>query len=388
MRLTKDQLNRLEKKYNVDRIWSFSRLGTWHNCPAEYYHKYFLHEPLSSSNAYTYWGTIAHDLVESVADGELEPSLASKKWEEAVDEWRKDPDALQFDTTKIKRGYLNNLKLYFNDIEGPKEIGSLQQIKNEKPVMVKLGKRENGLPKYVFVGYIDTFAKDSDGAVLIDYKTSSKSGFTGTKLEEKSLQLMLYAIGIHQTMGIPYDKIECRFDMMKYCEVHFKQENGKWKTSVQERCNWVSKMSKKFTTKLKKLGYDSDRIEEMVSLAAMSNDISNLPQEVQDQFKICTYYIELDVNEESCQQVAKLVTERCDKIVEFEGLPKYEQEGWLSIHSRYDEKNYYDTHLCSWHTSKEFKRQEGLLKEELEPEFELAGLFGDDNDDLDLAGLF
>ena len=138
MRLTKDQLNRLEKKYNVDRIWSFSRLGTWHNCPAEYYHKYFLHEPLSSSNAYTYWGTIAHDLVESVADGELEPSLASKKWEEAVDEWRKDPDALQFDTTKIKRGYLNNLKLYFNDIEGPKEIGSLQQIKNEKPSFFNL----------------------------------------------------------------------------------------------------------------------------------------------------------------------------------------------------------------------------------------------------------
>ncbi len=97
-------------------------------------------------------------------------------------------------------------------------------------------------PHYVFVGYIDTEYIDKEGnVVLVDYKSSSKSSFSKSKLPEKSMQLMLYSIGIHQQENIPYEKIKARFDMMKYVTVHYKQENGKWNTSVQETLDLGSK---------------------------------------------------------------------------------------------------------------------------------------------------
>ena len=68
----------------------------------------------------------------------------------------------------------------------------------------------------------------------MDYKTSSKGDYIGKKLKAHSKQLQLYAIGIHQLRGIPYDKIKLEFDMMKYYKVAYLQKNGKRQLNTQD----------------------------------------------------------------------------------------------------------------------------------------------------------
>lgn len=377
-RLNKDQLNKIKQAYNVDRIWSFSRLSTWENCPMEYYQKYYLHKHLDSGNVYTEFGGVAHDLAEGYLDGSIPKDMVFDKWSNAVNTWKHDPNAYQFDTEKIKMGYIDNLNYYFRRLgqEG-EDLTGVVKIVNEKPVMVRLGG-----DKYIFVGYIDTLVKDdAGGVVLIDYKTSSKSSFSKAKLPEKSMQLMLYAIGIHQQMGIPYEKIEARFQMMKYCVVWYQQENGKWRSSVQEWRNWVSKMSKKLATKLKKGGWPKDEADALIAEAALKNNLDNMPDDIQEAFHVGDYYIELPVCERECEEVAQRVVGLCDKIVDFEKQPEVEQELWLETNARYDPNNYYETHLCSWHTSDEFKQMEGIKDKKQDDQ--LDDLFAEDSVGID-----
>lgn len=384
MRLNSKQLNNLKDMYNVDRIWSFSRINTAHNCMWEFWAKYIKHYKLDTSNVYTVFGTFSHDLIQDMIANKISYDQMTMKWDEIVKEWQEDPNAYQFDNDKIKVGYISNLNHYFAHTTVPK--GS--NFQNEKPVMAKIGKKTDGAPKYVFVGYVDTQYVDEDGnTVLIDYKTSSKSSFSKAKLPEKSRQLMLYALAKHQHNGIPYEKIKCRFDMMKYVTVHFKQENGKWNTSVQERAKWVSKMEKKLATKLKKFGLTDTEVAEKVQIASLSNSLEKLPQKVREQFFIDNYYIDLDVTEENCNQLAKELEADCDAIVKFEQLTNEEQESYLEANCRYDPDNYYDKKLCAYHTSEMFKEKERSINDLLEPqlstktdEVSMTGVFDEDDD--------
>ena len=265
-RLSREQLNELKKKYNVDRIWSFSRVNAAQSCFWDYWARYVKHMDIDGSSIYTEWGTNSHDLVQEFVAGDINAEEAPVKWKEYIGKWEQDPNAFQFDTKQIERGYLNNLKHYFSHLTTIKGTN----IQNEKPVLARIGDKK----QFVFVGYIDTQYTDEDGnTVLVDYKTSSKSSFSKAKLPEKSRQLMLYAIGKHQYNHIPYDKIKCRFDMMKYLTVHYRQENGKWNTSIQERAKWVAKMEKKLTTKLKKLDFEHFSAHEPLKDALALNGI-------------------------------------------------------------------------------------------------------------------
>ena len=39
-RKTGEELEEIQKKYNVDRLWSWSRFNSYHNSPYEYFLKY------------------------------------------------------------------------------------------------------------------------------------------------------------------------------------------------------------------------------------------------------------------------------------------------------------------------------------------------------------
>lgn len=375
MRLTRQQLDDVKQQYNVDRVWSFSRLSTWRNCKREYWARYMKHMHLDSDSVYLVFGNASHNLIQSVVDGHVQPAGALNAWEKIVSQWDMDESSPRFDNRKIRDGYINNLQSYFSHINIP----AGRNFTNEKPVLTKVG-------KYIFVGYIDTqFVDEDNNLVLIDYKTSSKSSFTKAKLPEKSQQLMLYAIGKHQQTGLPFERIKARFDMLKYCRIHYKQENGKWKDTIQERSSWVASMEKRLRTKLKKVGVDEEKVNELVTLAALHNHLKDLPQEVQEQFWVENYYIELDITEETCQEVLKEIERQCDEIVQFESKDETDQEAWLKINARFDSNNYYDTHLCSYHTSDEFKKKRGELKDKLAPQFDLSdsnytGMFSNDSE--------
>lgn len=53
-RKTKEELKEITKKYNVNRLWSWSKFNTYHNSPYEYYLKYIIKKPEDRSRLYLY----------------------------------------------------------------------------------------------------------------------------------------------------------------------------------------------------------------------------------------------------------------------------------------------------------------------------------------------
>ncbi len=184
------------------------------------------------------------------------------------------------------------------------------------------------------------------------------------------MQLMLYSIGIHQQENIPYEKIKARFDMMKYVTVHYRQENGKWNTSVQERSIWVLKMQKKLETKLKKLGIDKEEARKLIQIASLANNMDNLPKEVQDQFYVTNYYIELDINEKDCNALLEKIEKQCDEIIELEQLSPDAQDSFADVNHHYNPDDYYDKKLCAYHLLEKIEKQcdEIIELEQLSPD--------------------
>lgn len=119
----------------MDRIWSFSRINTAHNCLHEYKAKYIDHLKLDGSNGYTEWGTHSHDLIQALITGNIEQSELKDKWANYIKAWETDPNAYQFDTKRIEHGYLHNLQHYFEYAQVPR--GSHFAV--EKPVLIRVG---------------------------------------------------------------------------------------------------------------------------------------------------------------------------------------------------------------------------------------------------------
>ena len=354
-------MNALKKKFDVDRIWSFSRISSFLNCAWEYKMKYIDKERVNTDNVYTVFGTACHDIIQDFYAKKYGYEKMAELWDKHITDWQNDPVSYQFDTEKIKNGYINNLDHYFKNcgvvnapIEGKDEI----EVINEKPVLIQVQSKSK--QKHIFVGYVDSEYYDYDGnLVLLDYKTSSKSGCTPKKLPEKSMQLILYAIGKHQITGLPYEKIKCRFDMMKYCRVHYQLESGGWKSSIQERSEWVYKMASKLKTKLPKVGCDPIEVDELITQASLDNNMDCLPEEVSKQFYIENYYIEVEITEQICKELNDKVAALCDKILNFEQIEDLETE--LEINYPYNPDDYFCKKLCAYHSTQKFVEENKLL---------------------------
>ncbi|MFT9003194.1 MAG: PD-(D/E)XK nuclease family protein [Liquorilactobacillus hordei] len=372
MRLKHEDLDALKEKFKVDRIWSFSRISTFLECPWAYNMLYIEKRRVNTDNVYTIFGSECHEIIQEYLAKKIDRAEMSKLWNSFVKKWEDDPTSFQFDTKKIESGYLDNLTHYFKHTEGLN-----YPVRNEKPVIAKLHDKDGKL--FVFVGYVDSEYTDEDGNLhLIDFKTSSKTTFTPKNLPKKSMQLLLYAIAEHQRTGISYDKIKCKFDMQKYCSVHYQLESGKWKTSAQERSQWVAKMANKLKTKLPKADVDPITAEEMIKTASHSNTMDNLPESIQKQFFVTNYYIEVKISEETCDKLERKITGYCNDIHDLEN--KDDIQTYLEINYPYDPDNFYCKKLCAYHSSREFKEENGMIEPEITESLEVNDIFGGEED--------
>lgn len=295
-------MNGLKNQFGVDRIWSYSRLSTFVEQPWIYRMTYLDPAKVRTSNIYSYFGTICHDIIQDAMEGKIAKEDMSPLFEQRVLEWQTDQDSMKFMSEKVQMGYLDNLRDYFKNTELiPYEVT------NEKPVCIQF-KKPNG-ENIVFIGYIDSIYTDGEKWYIMDYKTSSKGDYTGKKLKAHSRQLQLYAIGIHQIKGVPYEDIVLRFDMMKYYKVSYLQKNGKWKDSIQERSIWVSSQENKIRALLLENGIDPFEIDGMVGRANAENSIDSLPDFVQDRFKLSNCYIDTNIDESVEQEINEFVIE-------------------------------------------------------------------------------
>ena len=76
--------------------------------------------------------------------------------------------------------------------------------------------------------------------------------------------------------------------------------------------------------------------------------------------------------------MAAKVAEDCQQILDFEALDNDDQISWLEVNHPYNPDDYFETHLCSYHTSDIFKQKEGNLMQDNTDEF--AEMFADDDD--------
>ncbi|MDY7043602.1 PD-(D/E)XK nuclease family protein [Virgibacillus sp. M23] len=364
-RLSSEQLNMIKEKLEVDKLWSFSKVGTFDTCTWLYKLKYIDKIRINEDNCYTWWGTVAHDLIQGLYDGEHTYEEMASKLEDKIIEYNMlDDPKLAFPEQSQFESYIENLQHYFSNV---RKIP--YNVINEKPVIAIF----EGNEKYAFQGYIDSEFIDEDGNIVImDYKTSSISGFSGKKLLEKARQLMIYAMGINQhgrmvdnkMREFPMDKIKIRYDMMKYLNVSYIQANGKEKVTKAERRLWVGKISNqlrkdlegvqkeiaKVEKEIKKLerkynakvrtedekviiskeieglktkideldsvNYDVIAINTMIEDAINNNSLDNMPKFVQEKYTVSDCHIDVEMTEEVLESFKKSLISTLDNIVD------------------------------------------------------------------------
>jgi hypothetical protein len=345
-RKTSEELNELCKKYNTDRLWSWSRFNTYHNSKYEYFLKYIKHLPEDRQDCiYTVTGGMAHDIMEKLYLGKSKYEDMDNDFEDA---WMTAGIAdLKFDRNdaeknkKIADKYYKNLKHFFNN-----HHVIPHKVEIERFISVFIGQN-------VFQGYIDVCFKDNDGCFnILDWKTSSI--YKGEKALNECGQLVVYAIGLHQ-MGVPYEKIKICWDFLKYVKVDCEQANGKWATREIDRCEIGSKLQSSVKMWLKKLGHE-EQLVEYLDMLAQTNDIKCLPDDVQAKYKFNDCIVYVDLTKELIDRWTTEITNTIDEIVEKEN--EYEVEKMINAEKaeqiffdtpeEVEKQSYYFATLCAY----------------------------------------
>lgn len=319
-------MNALKKQYGVEEIWSYSRFSTFCEHPWMYRIQY-IERKRTGNNIFSHFGSIAHDTIQDHIDGKYPYDEMIDVFREKVDDWRNDKQGIYFVSKKSEQNFIASMEHYFQNTTIPN-----YKIRNEMVVkyVTKYAKTGNPL---VFIGYVDSIYQDENGIThLVDYKTSTDTGFSGKSLDDKSKQLLLYAMAVSQMSKgkIPLDKINLRFDMMKYVHVKFKQKDkinskgeitqeGKWsKPSRKMRTEWIAKSENNIRKAFNWCCPDIDmfEVDELIQEAIEQESMDNLPKEVRDRFVVENCYIDVPVSEDKAKSLDQLLADKCQECEE------------------------------------------------------------------------
>ena len=278
-----DQLNKIKEKNKNIRIWSYSKLGTFNQCPRGYYYSY-VDKKNQTQNIYSIIGEQIHETLQELYEDKTDV-LDKGRFDKAFEMCSIlgiDFPVSQYDIAGNYKRDIDNFYKYYKRF--PTEEG--KQFICELGFILKVSEID-----YI-IGYIDLLILNPDGTCEIwDFKTSSL--FKDKKLLSAGHQLILYKLAIEQLYGIPVTKVG--WEMVKYVSV--KIGKNKEKNGLQGR-NWVEKCSSQIKTLLKKEVGDEAIAELMLAKAVADNTIESLPQSVQDQINIRIYRQEYNVTQE------------------------------------------------------------------------------------------
>ena len=190
------------------KIYSYSRLENFHNCPYSYYINY-VEGNRNEDNIYSYLGSVCHETLEELQRGNIDKDEAIKIFEDAVTE----ADLLGYSwmSESVRDKYVTSIIHY---LENYKPI-ECDEYFIEEYFEIQVGDKW-------MKGYIDLYTI-TDGVIdIYDYKTSSSSSFTGKDAYKKMRQMILYGIAIKQKYpDMPIRSMN--FDMLKYYKVPSKR---------------------------------------------------------------------------------------------------------------------------------------------------------------------
>lgn len=392
-RLSNEELDKIKEKYNVSRIWSFSRVNTYLTSKYEYMLHYVNHVPEDRQDcAYTSLGSLSHDTLGDFYEGKITyEDMAGQfedGWTTAIDiaDLKLDRNDEEHDNN-LKEKYKLDLQCFFKN-----HVPYNYKLLIEKPVVTKVGSN-------IFVGYCDAVYKDNDGNYyIIDFKTSSASGFTGKSLEKKSTQLVLYSMALIQS-GIDISRVKPCFNMLKYVNVETRLKNGNTKTRQIERCKVGESLQSNAKSWLKSFGYSENEIDDYLKLMLDANSIEVLPEEIQEKYRFedCHIYVPLtqELIDRTVDELTTTIHDIMNREAEYEKT-KSDQCFWDDEDSVKKESYYYAT-LMSYSANLHKPYAEFLNKLEAQKNgFDLFGNIGDNNvvvssninkDDVDLSWL-
>lgn len=306
MRKTDKELNVVMQQNNVSRLWSWSKINTYHTSMYEYYLKYILNKQEDRQDCiYAPVGGMCHDIIEKLYTNQIEYKDMDELFEDA---WlTADISGLKFDRNDAEKNrnisskYYKNLKYFFSN-----HIKISYKLITEQFILIKIGNN-------LFQGYIDAIYKDDNEEYhILDWKTSTV--YKNEKALNEAGQLTIYAIGLHQ-MGIPYEKVHIGWNFLKYVQVDCTQANGKITTREIERREIGSKLQTSVKMWLKKLGYTP---EDYLDKFVLNNDLTVLPNDVQNKFKIRDCIIEVPITDELIKHWTDYIINTIDEIEEKE----------------------------------------------------------------------
>lgn len=343
-RMSREELEQIKKKYNVDRLWSYSRINTFLTSPFEYALKYvdgIKAKEDRRDSIYTSLGNAAHQCMEDYYTGKIQFDDMLEQFE---DSWltcydlallkfnRSDPEKNESIAEKYK---LNMEGFFKNHTTYP------YKLLIEMPITVNV----NG---NIFIGYIDGLYKDDNGDItIIDFKSSSK--YSGQALDDHSQQLKLYALGLHQSTGLPLSKIHGCFNFMKYVNIEYTQANGKCKTRTVERRNLGEALQGNLMVWIKKLGYEA-QMDEFLKMVLDNNSLEGLPEELQSKYKIHDCHVYVDTSEDAINKLVNEVSATIKDITlrEQDYKATHNDKIWWDSEESLEAQSYYFNNLCSF----------------------------------------
>lgn len=383
MRKTYEELQVIKDKYGVDTLWSFSKFNSYRTSKYEWLLKYVLKKPANNEkiSAYGALGGAVHDTLEKFYNKELEYKDLVVEFDDAFTT-NIDIAGLYFDrcdstkNSNIKDKYYKDLVHYFSNFTPISQKTIMEMF-----LTIKI------TDKIIFQGYSDCLHKNELGEYIIsDFKTSTK--YSGKKIDKEAAQLLLYSEALRQ-MGVPKEKIKCRWLFLKYVTIDCEQVNGKIKSRDIERHEIGEKLQSSVKVWLKKLGYEEQLLEYLDDLV-QTNDIKCLPEDVQAKYKIrdCEVYVDniWELYEELKEEIIETVTEIEKNVKRFKET-KDEKLFWDDDESL-KAQSYYYNNLCDYtiQTMKPYKDYLDRVKAEKEGDL-FGGSKKKNNDEFDIEDL-
>lgn len=317
---------KIPKKYQGKRLWSFSKMNEYRNCPYAYYLSRIKKVP-KHENIYSILGTLAHDINEAYYMNGASNQEMLDLFEDGIDRVRlskyrfsSDPDK----NVKMFDKYCSCVRHFYENFQ---PVNS--KVIREKEVYTDI----NG---HIFLGYIDQLHIEDGYLIITDDKTSSI--YDKKKIEKEKAQLLNYALAVIQ-QGYPIDKIKLRWNFIKYANVSYLQKNGKEKVGKYERYEIVKKIQTNLRMRLRDYGLSEEEIDDKMEIAILTNSLEMLPEEVKNAYTISNCYVYVDLTEEVIKEFVKEIS---DVVEEIERQEKLDEEGFER-----DKIEDSDTYWCS-----------------------------------------
>lgn len=323
IRKTRDELNELCKKLNVDILDSWSKYHCYKQDKWEAFLKYVLHKKEDRTNGiYAVSGGYCHDIIEKLYSGEIEYKDMINMYEDSlltmnIAELKYDRNDVE-KNEKIANKYESCIRHFFknhNVIKQPHRIEHFITIRITDDIVLQ------GYIDFLFTEkYTDENGNEKTRIRIVDWKTSTR--YSGKKIDSECGQLVIYAEGIRQALDIPLEDIICEWNFLKYVTVTYEQKNGKKKDRYIERNVIGESLVNTAKMWLKEFGYEDD-MESYIDKMILDNTIDCLPKEVRDKFEIKDCYVQVPLSEE---KIDELKSDIADTIHEFRDKEKEYKE--------------------------------------------------------------